>query len=135
MPATPKKHGVASVAILGLLRRFCCMIFVKYYLKHEEECFMRCFQTLKRNISNTRWGVSFDIQSLRSITSNTSSILSHIQTPTSHITNARVFQENLANIQTPQEIIPISNSRRNVPADMQHPPPPRPLKMWAESFK
>ena len=87
---------------------------------------MRCSQTLKRNISNTRWNVSSDIQSLRSITSNTSSILSYIQTPTSHITNPRVFQENLANIQTPQEIIPISNSRRNVPADMQHTPPPSP---------
>ena len=105
MPATPKNHGVASVAILGPLRRFCCMIFVKYYLKHEEECFMRCFQTLRRNISNTRWSVSSDIQSLRSISSNTSSILSYIQTPTSHTTNARMFKVNLANIQTPQEII------------------------------
>ena len=124
MPVTPKDHGVASVAILGLLRRFCCMVFVKYYLKHEEECFMRCFQTLRRNISNTTWSVSSDIQSLRSITSNTSSILSYIQTPTSHITNARVFKVNLANIQTAQEIIVISNSGRNVPADMQHPPPP-----------
>ena len=132
MPVTPKDHGVASVAILGLLRRFCCMVFVKYYLKHEEECFMRCFQTLRRNISNTTWSVSSDIQSLRSITSNTSSILSYIQTPTSHITNARVFKVNLANIQTAQEIIVISNSGRNVPADMQHPPPPPPLKMWAE---
>lgn len=122
MPATPKNHGVASVAILGLLSRFCCMSFVKYYLKHEEECFMQCFQTLRRNISNTRWSVSSDIQSLRSITSNTSSILSYIQTPTRHITNARVFQENLANIQTPQEIILISNSRRNVPADMKQLP-------------
>jgi len=75
---------------------------------------MRCFQTLRRNISNTRWSVSSDIQSLRSITSNTSSILSYIQTPTRHVTNARVFQENLANIQTPQEIILISKSRRNV---------------------
>ena len=124
MPVTPKDHGVASVAILGLLRRFCCMVFVKYYLKHEEECFMRCFQTLRKNISNTRWSVSSDIQSLRSITSNTSSILSYIQTSTSHITNSRVFQENLANIQTPQEIILISNSRRNISSDIQHPPPP-----------
>lgn len=125
MPATPKNQGVTSVAILGLLRRFCCMIFFKYYLKHKEECFMRCFQTLRRNISNTRWSVSSDIQSLRSITSNTSSILSYIQTPTSHTTNARVFKVNPANIQTPQEIILISNSRRNVPADMQQPPSPQ----------
>ena len=86
---------------------------------------MRCFQTLRRNISNTRWSVSSDIQSLRSITSNTSSILSYIQTPTSHTTNARVFKVNPANIQTPQEIILISNSRRNVPADMQQPPSPQ----------
>ena len=124
MPATPNDHGVASVAILGLLRRFCCMVFVEYYLKHEEECFMRCLQTLRRNISNTRWSVSSDIQSLRSITSNMSSVLSYIQTPTSHITNARVFKVNLANIKTAQEIIVISNSGRNVPADMQQPPPP-----------
>ena len=87
---------------------------------------MRCFQTLRRNISNRRWSVSSDIQSLRSITSNTSSILSYIQTPTSHITNARVFKVNLANIQTAQEIIVISNSGGNVPADMQQPPPSSP---------
>ena len=86
---------------------------------------MRRLQTLRRNISNTRWSVSSDIQSLRSITSNTSSILSYIQTPTSHTTNARVFKVNPANIQTPQEIILISNSRRNVPADMQQPPSPQ----------
>ena len=126
MPVTPKDHGVASVAILGLLRRFCCMIFVEYYLKHEEECFMRCLQTLRRNISNTRWSVSSDIQSLRSFTSNMRSVLSYIQTPTSHITNARVFKVNLANIKTAQEIIVISNSGRNVPADMQQQPPPPP---------
>ena len=82
-------------------------------------------------MSNTKWSVSSDIQSLRSTTSNTRSILSYIQTPTSHITNARVFKVNLANIQTAQEIIVISNSGGNVPADMQQPPPP-PLKMRAE---
>ena len=75
-------------------------------------------------MSNTKWSVSSDIQSLRSITSNTRSILS-IQTPTSHITNARVFKVNPANIQTPQEIILLSNLRRNVPADMQQPPSPQ----------
>ena len=67
-----------------------------------------------------------------------SSVLSYIQTPTSHITNARVFKVNLANIKTAQEIIVISNSGRNVPADMQQPPPPPLypiLKVTKHSYK